>query len=167
VSGHRRRRDRTRRLVWAGWGLLVALLAANLATALAGSRPDVQTGFLTPEILQAAGFWVPLLVAVAMSVAGWFWAGRAYALHPRSSLLWARRGYVFTLAAAAALAIACLDAELFPRAWFAVVAATAVGGQALFFGILSFREYRRAEAGHGRHRSGEGSDRSAAGDAAR
>lgn len=163
MSGHRRRRDRTRRLAWLGWGTLVVLLVANLVTALAGSPAAAPQGYLTPEVLQAAGFWIPISVAIAMSAAGVVWATRAYSLNPRSSLLWARRGYFFTLAAAAALGLACLDAELFPRAWLAVLAASAVGGQALFFGILSFREYRRAEATHGERRS-EG--RSGARDAA-
>jgi len=143
------------------------LLVANLATALGGGAADAPQRLLTTEIVQAAGFWVPLVFAVGMSLAGYFWASRAYSLHPRSSLLWARRGYVFTLAAAAALALACIDAELFPRAWFAVLAATAVGGQSLFFGVLAFREHRRAESIEGHRPPAEGAERSAARDAAR
>lgn len=166
MSGRRHRRERARRLAWAGWGLLVVLLCANLATALSDTG-DKEQGFLTPEFLQMAGFWAPLAVAVAMALCGYFWSSRAYAQNERSSLLWARRGYVFTLAAAAALALACLDAELFPRAWFAVLASSALGGQALFFGMLAFREYRRARAGEMHRRLRERSAPSAARDAAR
>ena len=166
MSGRRRRTARTRRLAWAGWGLLVVLLGANLATAFSGGD-DVPEGFLTSEFLQVAGFWTPLALAVAMALLGYYWATRAYAYHPRSSLLWARRGYVFTLAAALALALACLDAELFPRAWLAVLAASAVAGQALFFGMLAFREHRRAEARTSHHRTDESAQHSAAGDTAR
>ena len=156
MSRRRRRRDRIRVLAWV---VLVVMLGANLATGLIETRPDKRQGFLTPEFLQVAGFWFPIVVAVAMSVAGYWWSTRAYAMNPRSSLLWARRGYVFTLAASAALALACLDAELFSRAWVAVIASTAIGGQALFFGVLAFREYRRAEAGEGHRRAEEVAER--------
>jgi hypothetical protein len=166
VSGRRHRRERARRLAWAGWGLLVVLLCANLATALS-DKGDTPQGLLTPEFLQVAGFWGPLAVAVVMAPAGWFWSIRAYAHNQRSSLLWARRGFVFTLAAAAALAFACLDAELFSRAWLLVLASSALGGQALFFGMLAFREYRRAQAGEMHRRSHERAAPSAAQDVAR
>jgi hypothetical protein len=147
--GERRKRIFT----WLGWGTLVALLGANLVISwIREPKNDKPQGFLSPDVLRAAAFWIPIGGAVAMSALGLYWSSRAYSQSERSSLLWARRGYVFGLIGAVALAFACFDVETFPREWFVCLAAAVVAGQSLLFGMMSFREFRRASSGgSGRH----------------
>jgi hypothetical protein len=155
VSGRHRRSDsdedagarKKRVFTWLAWGVVVALLGANLLTSSMFDR-----GFLTPEVLRAAAFWVPIAGAVAMSVLGLYWSSKAYSQNERSSLLWARRGYVFGLIGSGVLVFTCFEPDNFPREWFVAVAAAVVAGQALLFGMMSFKEFRRAQSGGGGRR---------------
>jgi hypothetical protein len=155
VSGRRRRSEpdedgegrKKRVLVWLAWALVVALLGGNLMTSSFFDK-----GFLTPEVLRAAAFWIPTAVAVAMSSLGIYWSGKAYSQSERSSLLWARRGYFFGLIGSGVFVLACFEPEEFPREWIVAVAAAVVAGQALFFGMMSFKEFRRAKSGGGGRR---------------
>jgi hypothetical protein len=158
VSGrHRRSSDedepgerRKRIFTWIAWTLVVALLGGNLAMSfLREPKNDKPQGFLTPDHLRSAAFWLPIACTAAMSVLGLYWSSRAYSQSERSSLLWARRGYVFGLVAAGVLTFACFDPENFPREWFVCLAAALVAGQAALFAMLSFKEYRRAQSGGG------------------
>ncbi len=153
------REDRKKRIfTWLGWGALVALLGANLLiSVLREPKNDKPQGFLSPELLRTVAFWIPVSGAALMSALGLYWSSKAYSQNERSSLLWARRGYVFGLIGAMALTFACFDPETFPREWFACVAAAVVAGQSLLFGMMSFREFRRASSGGGGRR-GRSSD---------
>ena len=140
-------------LVWSGWGLLVVLLGGNVVIALMNrDKDETPQGVLQPEHLQAAAFWVPIAVCLVMSLLGLFWSSKAYAQNERASLLWARRGYVFSLVGSVALAMAVFDPETFKREWLAAFAAVIVGGQSVFFAMLALGEYRRADSGEGGRR---------------
>lgn len=153
-SGERRRKSSGKRnwLAWAGWGLLVLLLAGNIVFGFLNEKDDTPNGFLTPEHLLAAAFWAPAVFAMVISLCGMYWSSRAHAQSERSSMLWARRGYIFTLVASVAFVLAAMDRDTFPRPWFAALAAALVGGQAFFAAMISLREYRRAEMGEGGRR---------------
>ena len=153
-SGERRRKSGGRRtwLTWAGWGVLVLLLGGNIVFGFLNEKEETPHGFLTPEHLLAAAFWVPAAFAMVISLCGMYWSSKAHAQSERSSMLWARRGYVFTLVASVAFVLAAFDREAFPREWLAAFAAALVAGQAFFAAMISLREYRRAETGEGGRR---------------
>jgi hypothetical protein len=158
-SGERRKKL----LTWLGWGVLVALLGGNLLiTWIREPKNDKPQGVLTPEILLTAAFWVPICCALTMSALGLYWSSKAYSQNERSSLLWARRGYVFGLIGSVVLMLACYDNETFPRERFIPIAAMIVAGQALLFGMMSFKEFRRAQSGGGGGRRGRSSEPTAA-----
>lgn len=154
-------------LAWAGWGMLIALLGTNLVMAFLNEETDgTPQGFFTPDILQTVGFWAPMAVAWLFALCGLFWVSKAYKHSERASLLWAKRGYTFTIVAALAFAIATheVDAEnraLLSRAWLSVIAAVLLGGQTVFFALLARSEYRRAETGEGTRHPRRHGDKSA------
>jgi hypothetical protein len=139
-------------LVWAGWGLVVLLLGGNLVIGLVNKKGNALQGFLTPDHLLRAAFWAPMTAALALSVCGLWWSSKAYAHGERTSLLWARRGYLFTLVATVVSLMATFDRDMFPREWLSVIAAFVIGGQTLFSAMFAFKEYRRAESGEGSRR---------------
>jgi len=141
-----------RMLVWAGWGIVVLLLGGNLVIGLLNRKGGALQGFLTPDHVRSAAFWAPISAALALSLCGLWWSSKAYAHSERSSLLWARRGYLFTLVATVVFLMATFDRDMFPREWLSVIAATVIAGQTLFSAMLAFNEYRRAESGQGSRR---------------
>jgi hypothetical protein len=156
---HRSGGSRLRKaLPWAGWIALFAALAGNVVWSRLHEENGRSAGFLTPRILSIVGLWAPIAAALLLSLCGLFWSSKAYAHSERSSLLWARRGFVFTLVGTVLFAFFCVDGETvdgkvvatLPREWLAVLASFVIGGQTALFAMLSFREYRRAEAGGGR-----------------
>jgi hypothetical protein len=150
---HRSSEGRGRRiLVWSGWGLVVLLLGGNLVVSLVNRKGDALQGFLTPDHVRSAAFWAPICAALALSLCGLWWSSKAYAHSERSSLLWARRGYLFTLVATVVFLMAAFDRDMFPREWLSVIAAAVIGGQTVFSAMFAFKEYRRAESGEGSRR---------------
>lgn len=151
-------------LAWTGWGILIALLGTNLVMFLLREEGAEETtgGFLTPEHLQSAGFWVPISAAWLFALLGLFWTSSAYKHSERSSLLWAKRGYALTILGGLALALATFEPETFPRPWLAVVAAGVFGAQTVFFALLARAEYRRAETGEGTRHPRRHGERSSA-----
>jgi len=148
-AGDRRKRV----LTWLAWSVVVALLGGNLAVSFfRESKNDKPHGFITLEHVRTAALWLPIGCAVAMSVLGLYWSSKAYSQNERSSLLWARRGYVFGLIGSAVFLFACYDENMFPREWIVSVAAVVIAGQALFFGMMSFKEFRRAQLRGGSRR---------------
>jgi hypothetical protein len=141
-----------RMLVWAGWGLAVLLLGGNLVIGLVNKKGDALQGFVTPDHLKSAAFWTPTVAALALSLAGLWWSSKAYANGERTSLLWARRGYLFTLVATVVFVMATFDRDMFPRDWLSAIAAFVIAGQTLFSAMVAFKEYRRAESGEGSRR---------------
>lgn len=174
MSGRRRRssgdadaddgRRGGRLLARLGWGVVVTLLLGNLVMGLVDRKGDKPQGFITPDLLLSLAFWIPAAGALAMSAAGLYWSNKAYAQNERSSLLWARRGYVFGMVGATAFLVACFDRETFPREWIVCVAAAVIAGQSLFFGMMSFREFRRAQSGGGGRRGRSSGAEAAQGD---
>jgi hypothetical protein len=143
---------------WLAWGIVVALLGGNLLVSfIRDPKGDKPHGLFTREILLTLAFWVPIACTLVMSTLGLYWSSKAYSQNERSSLLWARRGYVFGLIGSVALILACLDAENVPHEWFVALAAAVVAGQALLFGMMSFKEFRRAQSGR-RGRRGRSSE---------
>jgi len=163
-SGVRKKRI----LTWLAWGLVVALLGGNLVVSFFHEpKGDKPRGLITRELLLTLAFWVPIACTLVMSTLGLYWSSKAYSQNERSSLLWARRGYVFGLIGSVALIFACLDAENVPHEWFVALAAAVVAGQALLFGMMSFKEFRRAQSGRsGRRGRSSESDSAAQFDAA-
>ena len=141
-----------RMLVWAGWGSIVLLLGGNLFVGLVNRKGDSSPGFLAPEHLLTVAFWAPVAATIVISLLGLWWASKAYAHSERSSMLWARRGYLFTIVGCTFFAMATFDRELFPRPRLAIVAATVLGGQAIFSAMIAMKEYRRAASGEGSRR---------------
>jgi hypothetical protein len=136
----------------AGWGLAVLLLGGNIVLALAREKDETPQGFLTPALLRTVAFWLPVLVAFAMSLAGMFWTSKALSHNERASLLWMRRGFVFALVGTVVLVFACFDPEMFPREWLAVIAAALLGALTFHFAFAAWKEYQRAEMGPGHRR---------------
>jgi hypothetical protein len=142
-------------LAWTGWGMLIALLGTNLVMFLLSDNEGGKgEGFLTIDLLQRVGFWAPMAAAWLFALLGLYWSSKAYKHSERNSLLWARRGYTFTICAALAFVIAFYEADaenhaLLNRAWISVVAACVIGGQTVFFALLARAEYGRAETGEG------------------
>ena len=139
-------------LVWCGWGIAVLLLGGNLVVGLLNKKGDTLQGFVAPEHVLTVAFWAPISVVFGMSVLGLWWSSKAYSHSERTSLLWARRGHLFTLVGSVVFLMATFDREMFPREWLAAIAAVVVGGQSLFFALVALKEYRRAETGDGSRR---------------
>lgn len=135
------------------WTVIVLLLGGNLALAVFNQRDDTPQGFVTPQMVQSAGFWIPVAVGVVAAVAGLVWATKAYRHSERTSLLWARRAHWFSLVAAAGLTLACFERDVFPREWFAVAASALVAAQSALVSMVSLKEYRRSETGEGSRRA--------------
>jgi cytochrome bd-type quinol oxidase subunit 2 len=137
-------------LAWSGWGILTLLLAGNIAMGLINQKDEQPQGFITPEVLQAAGLWIPVLAAMTFAVLGLYWSTKAHKESERSSLLWARRGYAFSLVGAVIFLMAVFDAETFRREWLAVVAGLVLAVQSVLFAMFAYREFKRSAEGEGR-----------------
>jgi hypothetical protein len=161
-DGRRRRRGRTRRfLAWSGWLVLGLVLVGKLVLDGAGESSVSLSDVFRPELLSWVAFWLPLALCGGMSIAGMYWASRAYDRAERTSLLWLRRGFGLSLVGAVVLALARMDRDMFPRESLAATASVILAVQTTVFAAAALREHRRGELAESRrHRSRERSQRS-------
>jgi len=141
--------DRKKRVaIWLAWGVVVALLGANLL-----SFKVFDKGFMSPDLLWTATVWGATAATVILAMFGVVWIRKAYSESERSSHLWMRRSFVFSIVGAALIVHACYDSEIFTRNWMAALAAGLFAVNTLFVAMAAHREYRRVHTGRGRRPS--------------
>ena len=141
-------------LAWGGWVLFAVLAGHWIFAELNKAADGTPQGLVSPDVVRSVAFWLPMLVGGATALAGMWWARRAYAKSERSSLVWLKRGFMFSIGAFVLLIIASFDAANFPREWFVVVAAGIFGAQTLLFAMAALREHRRGDVVEMRRRIG-------------
>lgn len=101
---------------WLALGCLALLLAANLGVAFfhmpEGGDPE---GFLTPDLLLAIGYWVPVVLIGGSALFGLFLVERSKELADVRGVGWMRAALLFAVLGLAAVLTATWEAELFPR----------------------------------------------------
>jgi hypothetical protein len=123
-------------------GVLGLLLAANLAVSLLGmDEAGEPAGFLTPDIVRGVGFWVPVGLVFAASLAALAKVEKNKDRRDARGIKWMRGSFVFAIAGGGILAWATQEAALFPREDLIIVAAWIFGLQVLLLNRLIARQF--------------------------